>query len=174
MVTSSASDRHDDAANDIELRWVLLVYRLPREPSAPRLALWRAVRRLGALQVVDGLVGLPYSARNAEHLEWLAAAIEEDHGSAAVWVARPMSSRAHVAYASASRASVEAEYESLLSEARAALSGEPSSPDARRSLRRLRRRLRQIGSRDYFAAAAGDAARAAVERLAQVAEEIPA
>src|SRR5262249_39018906 len=32
-------------------RWVLLAYRLPREPSTPRIAVWRRLRRLGALQL---------------------------------------------------------------------------------------------------------------------------
>ena len=52
--------------------WVLLAYRLPREPSTPRIALWRRLRRLGAAQLVDGLVALPHDARTREALEWLA------------------------------------------------------------------------------------------------------
>jgi hypothetical protein len=35
-------------------QWVLLAYRLPREPSAPRLAVWRSLKRLGAAQLLDG------------------------------------------------------------------------------------------------------------------------
>ena len=37
-------------------RWVQLAYRLPREPSAPRLAVWRRLRGLGVAQLLDGLV----------------------------------------------------------------------------------------------------------------------
>ena len=33
--------------------WVLLAYRLPREPSAPRLAVWRQLKRLGVAQLVE-------------------------------------------------------------------------------------------------------------------------
>src|SRR5258708_1839751 len=29
------------------LQWVFLAYRLPREPSTPRIAVWRKLRRLG-------------------------------------------------------------------------------------------------------------------------------
>ena len=39
--------------------WVLRAYRLPREPSAPRLAVWGKLKRLGVAQLLDGLVGLP-------------------------------------------------------------------------------------------------------------------
>ena len=43
--------------------WVLLAYRLPREPSTPRITVWRKLRRLGVAQLVDGLVALPADAR---------------------------------------------------------------------------------------------------------------
>src|SRR5438552_17238224 len=45
------------------MAWVLLAYRLPRDPSTPRSALWRKLRRLGAVQVLDGLAALPLERR---------------------------------------------------------------------------------------------------------------
>jgi len=39
------------------LKWVFLVY-LPRDPSTPRIALWRRLRRPGGVQVADGVVAL--------------------------------------------------------------------------------------------------------------------
>src|SRR3954470_6216916 len=69
--------------------WALLAYRLPREPSTPRIALWRALRRLGVGQIVDGLVALPADARTREQLEWLAEAVTQAGGEASVWLAQP-------------------------------------------------------------------------------------
>src|SRR5436189_502406 len=66
--------------------WVLLAYRLPRDPSTPRSALWRKLRRLGAVQVLDGLAALPLDARNREQLEWLADEVVEAGGEATIWV----------------------------------------------------------------------------------------
>ena len=43
-------------------QWVLLCYRLPREPSTPRIAVWRKLKRLGVAQLGDGLVALPSTA----------------------------------------------------------------------------------------------------------------
>jgi len=50
----------------------MLAYRLPREPSTPRIALWRRLKRLGVVQLLDGLVALPADAKTREQLEWAA------------------------------------------------------------------------------------------------------
>src|SRR2546427_4924890 len=68
--------------------WVLLAFRLPREPSTPRIALWRKLRRLGAAQIQDSLVALPLDNRNREQLEWLADEVVEAGGDATIWVAQ--------------------------------------------------------------------------------------
>src|SRR5881409_383237 len=70
------------------ISWVLIAYRLPREPSTPRSALWRKLRRLGAAQLLDGLAALPLDARNREQLEWLADEVDEAGGEATVWVSQ--------------------------------------------------------------------------------------
>ncbi|HET9728675.1 MAG TPA: Chromate resistance protein ChrB, partial [Acidimicrobiia bacterium] len=69
--------------------WVLLAYRLPREPSTPRITVWRKLRRLGVVQLVDGLVALPASAQHREQFDWLADEIVEAGGEAWTWTARP-------------------------------------------------------------------------------------
>src|SRR5436189_5688953 len=68
--------------------WVLLAFRLPREPSTPRIALWRKLKRLGAVQLLDGLVALPLDDRNREQLEWLADDVTEAGGEATIWIGR--------------------------------------------------------------------------------------
>jgi hypothetical protein len=68
--------------------WVLLTYSLPRDPSAPRLALWRKLRRLGVAQLADGLVCLPADARTRERLEWAADEVIAAGGAAGVWLPR--------------------------------------------------------------------------------------
>src|SRR5213078_4943551 len=71
--------------------WVLLCYRLPREPSTPRIAVWRKLKRLGVAQLTDGLVALPADARTREQLEWIAEEIIEAGGEASTWLAHPTS-----------------------------------------------------------------------------------
>jgi hypothetical protein len=152
--------------------WVLLAYRLPREPSTPRIALWRALRRLGAVQVVDGLVGLPADSRTREQLEWLAETVIEAGGEATIWISRPGSAGQERALATGMREAVAVEYRELAEDAARA---EALPAGARkRTLRRLRRDLRKVRRRDYFTASEGELAAAAVQRLAETLEEVVA
>ena len=150
--------------------WVLLAYRVPREPSTPRIALWRALRRLGAAQVIDGLVALPADSRTREQVEWLADSVIEVGGHATVWLARPGSRAQERAIAAGMQAAVGAEYAQLASEA--AEAGSLAIGTRKRTLGRLRRELRRIRRRDYFAAREGARARAAVEALALSVDEV--
>jgi hypothetical protein len=70
-------------------RWVLLVYRLPREPSRHRVAVWRKLRDLGALYLQDGVAALPEDAVTREQLEWLQLRVREAGGRATLWEALP-------------------------------------------------------------------------------------
>src|SRR4051794_37320628 len=105
--------------------WVLLAYRLPREPSTPRIALWRKLRRLGAVQVVDGLVALPLDARTKEQLDWLAEEVLEAGGEATVWEGRPGSVADERRLAARMAADVTEEYRAVIAAAEEA-AREPS------------------------------------------------
>jgi Protein ChrB, N-terminal len=149
--------------------WVLLAYRLPREPSTPRSALWRKLRRLGAVQVLDGLAALPLDARNREHLEWLAEEVGEAGGEATIWVGELTSAAQERELAARMAEVVAADYRALIDEAAAAR--EQPAGSRRRTLGRLRRELRRIRARDYFPPAERERARQAVEELAAAVEE---
>src|SRR5260221_14508762 len=70
-------------------RWVLLAYRLPHEPSTPRIAVWRQLRHLGVGHVSDGVVALPLHARTREQLEWPAETVVQQAGEATILSAEP-------------------------------------------------------------------------------------
>jgi Protein ChrB, N-terminal len=146
--------------------WAFLLYRLPREPSAPRISLWRALRRLGAVLVGDGLVALPVSARTIEHLEWLAAGIRDNGGEASVWIAGPTTRRDGEQLARQSRDAADDDYRAVVREADSAAGSDLDEAETRRTLRRLRRQLHAISTRDFFGAPSAAKARAAVEALA--------
>lgn len=77
MVTNSAA------------RWLLLVYTVPREPSANRVSIWRKLKRLGAILLHDAVWVLPRSPRTAEQLQWLASDVRDLGGEALVWQGEP-------------------------------------------------------------------------------------
>jgi len=144
------------------LDWVLLAYRLPREPSTPRIALWRKLKRLGVVQLVDGLVALPSDARTKEQLDWLAEEVLEAGGEATVWEGRTGSVADERRLASRLAAAISEEYAAVTAAAEAA--GLEPTVDGR-TLARLRRDLQRIGRRDFFPPVERDAAHAAVSRL---------
>src|SRR3954447_14846267 len=147
--------------------WVLLSYRIPREPSTPRIAVWRRLKRLGAAQIGDGLVALPADARTQEQLEWLAEEIAEANGTSTLWRAEltgAAQERALVRGLTAARA---AEYTAVAVKARALREGAPDDAMKARDLRSLRRELRRIQRRDFFPPVERDLARAEVTALAE-------
>jgi hypothetical protein len=150
------------------MEWVLLAYRLPREPSTPRIAVWRKLRRLGAAQLVDGLVALPRDSRTQEQLEWVAEEVEEAGGEAALWIGRPGSRRQERALAKRIAERSAAEYRAVIDAADEARRREKTG--RRRSLARLRRTLRAIRARDYFPPPERRKAERAVEELADLVE----
>lgn len=142
----------------------MLTYRLPREPSTPRSAVWRKLRRLGVVQLADGLVALPADARTREQLEWIADEVKEANGTAGIWLARPASVGQQRALVTTMRAARAAEYDAVRAEADAA-SALPA-PERRRVQKSLRSELHRIRRRDFFPPVERDSATAAVQALA--------
>ena len=145
------------------VRWVFLAYRLPREPSTPRITLWRKLRRLGVAQVADGVVALPLDARTKEQLEWVADEVIEAGGEATIWLAETASRSQEQTVIEAMGAAVAGDYQAVIDAATAAAAEPPGQ--RRRTLSRLRRELRRIRSRDYFPPPEAEAAARAVAAL---------
>src|SRR5258707_14413548 len=68
--------------------WLLLLYKIPAEPTARRVAIWRKLKRLGAILLHDAAWVLPDTPRTREHFQWLAAEVVEMGGEAHLWESR--------------------------------------------------------------------------------------
>lgn len=149
-------------------RWVLLTYRIPREPSTPRIATWRRLRQLGAAQIGDGLAALPLSARTREQFEWLAQFVEDSDGEAAVWLSEATTARQHRELVARMQQAIAADYAAVIDAAKSA----PRTPPEKRALalRRLRRTLERIKSRDFYPPAERREAERAVDALGSAVE----
>jgi hypothetical protein len=152
-------------AKDERREWALMAYRLPREPSTPRITLWRKLRRFGAAQIVDGLVALPATARTREQLGWAANDVLDAGGEASVWVGTLDTARFERELVARMAGEVVDEYRRLIAAADDAI----AEPDAarRRALARLRRELRRVDERDHFEVAERARAHRALARLAK-------
>ncbi len=132
--------------------WVLLHYKIPREPSAPRVYVWRKLKRLGALLMQDAMWVLPATPRTQEEFQWLAVEIDEQGGAASVWEARLTLAGQDEALVRQFVAQVEGEYRALLADL------EGADPD----LAALSRRYQQAQGQDYFHSDLGQRVRAAL------------
>jgi hypothetical protein len=131
--------------------WLLLLYSIPREPTAPRVGVWRKLKRAGALLLDDAVWVLPANERTAEQFRWLAAEVEEAGGHAVVWEGRLLVGQDDD-LVERFAGQVEAPYAEILAELRAG--------DA--DLAALSRRYQQVARLDYFASALGAEVRRAL------------
>src|ERR671919_2563447 len=67
------------------MRWVVFSYSLPsKAQSSPRVALWRRLRRLGAISPTGGIYVLPAREECQEAFQWLAEEVQHAKGEALV------------------------------------------------------------------------------------------
>ena len=132
-------------------RWVLLVYRLPREPSRHRVAVWRKLRDLGALYLQDGVAVLPEDAVTREQLEWLQLRVREAGGDATLWEARTGTVAEEAGLVEDFRHSREEAYRSIIAEAgRLQRKARMGGVGVLEQLGKLERRFRAERRRDFF------------------------
>ena len=62
------------------MKWILLVYRVPVQPTRHRVAVWRHLRRIGALSLQQSIAGLPDSRENRAALQQVARVVDAAGG----------------------------------------------------------------------------------------------
>jgi DNA-binding transcriptional regulator PaaX len=132
--------------------WVLLVYKIPREPTSSRAAVWRKLKRLGALLLHDAVWVLPSTPWTREQFQWLAVEIGELGGEAHLWESHLLLNGQAEALVQQFQARVDAAYQEILEEV------EQEEAD----LVALSRKYQQVRAQDYFHSALGTQVR---ERL---------
>jgi ChrB-like protein len=160
--------------------WRVITYRLPAEPSRHRVAVWRELRRLGAVPLQQGTWAVPegegFDAGFADVVEAITAAggqpvvlaVADDQASAGQLEALFTEQR-------------EAEWQEFLGDCgkyEAELAGEVAKgkltlaelDEEEQSLERLRRWYRAIRARDLFGAPSATAAEARLKDCAEALE----
>jgi len=158
----------------MSITWLLCSYRLPREPTRLRLAVWRRLKRVGAVMLHDGLWALPNDAKTREDFEWLAEEIEERGGSVMLWEARSLPGGQDSAVILRFRTEAEERYAMIAQATRKLIpagkrrsSANQSVEKAMQQLRGLERTLRLERRRDYFRAPGRQRAEETVQAVAK-------
>lgn len=125
--------------------WLLLAYRIPREPTAGRVYVWRKLKQLGAVALQDAVWVLPNTPRTQEQFQWLSAEITELQGEASLWAAEQLYATDANALRRQFIEPVEAEYRDIL----AALKKKD------RDLSVLSKRFQEAQAKDYFSSPVG-------------------
>ncbi len=125
--------------------WLLLSYKVPRQPTSARVFVWRRLRRLGAIALQDAVWVLPAMPQNLEQFQWLASEIVELEGEALVWEGRLTSSSQDEAMVRRFIEGVDESYRQILGQLKR----------KRRDLAALSRLYQEVQSRDYFRSSLG-------------------
>jgi hypothetical protein len=133
----------------------MLIYKVPREPSATRVYVWRKLKQLGAVAAQDAAWILPATPRTEEQIRWLAAEITELGGDAMVW-------KSELIYASDEPTLIR-QFTEPLDTGYAEILKATKRKDA--NLAELSRRFQELQARDYFHSKLGRDVRQALVSL---------
>jgi len=130
--------------------WLLFTYKVPNEPSARRVYVWRKLKGLGAILLHDTAWVLPDTAHTREKLQWLTTEVRDmEGGEATLWEAQQVFTGQDMNLAQQFREQVDVVYQELLTEL------EKSDAD----LAALAKRYQQIKRQDYFQSELGEQVR---------------
>lgn len=135
-----------------ETVWVLLVYKIPREPTSSRAMVWRKLKRLGALLLHDAVWVLPATTWTREQFQWLTVEIGELGGDAYLWESHVLFHEQAEKLIRQFQVRVEAAYQEILE----------ALEDEQADLVALSRTYQHIHTQDHFHCALGTQVR---ERL---------
>lgn len=153
--------------------WLIISYRVPNEPSAVRVATWRALKQLGAVKLGDGAYFLPNTSACADAMADIRTRITAGCGAAVVIVAEGMDD-ADRAFLTAEFAAARADEFSQVARSAARLvehiGREESTDDYRfaevdaleEELEKVRRQFQRAVDRDYLACPVREAAATAL------------
>jgi polysaccharide pyruvyl transferase WcaK-like protein len=130
--------------------WLIFTYKVPNEPSARRVYVWRKLKELGALLLHDTAWVLPNTSHTREKLQWLTTEVQDmEGGDATLWEAQQVFTGQSENLVQLFSEQVDMLYREILVELKktnADLSG-------------LAKRYQQIKQRDYFHSGLGEEAR---------------
>jgi hypothetical protein len=144
------------------MRWLLLIYTVPREPSRKRAFIWRELKKVGGVYLRDGVAVLPERPETVAALRTIAMKIEAFEGEATLVESAQLDPRRAELVIGQSHVARSAEYAEIARDAERFLAHVAHEAEHRQftyaeleeleaDLGKLRRWLEQVQARDYFA-----------------------
>ena len=166
-----------------ETRWLLLVYKIPAEPTRLRAGVWRKIRGLGAIYLQNSVAALPASSAAERSLRLLRNEIVEMGGTAYLLESEALSGQAEIG--AAFNAARDDEYEEIVDKCEDFLGQVEKEYTANHftyaeleendeDLVKLRNWFAKVQARDVLGASGSEAVRAALSRCEQKLDEYAA
>ena len=130
--------------------WLLLLVRLPATHQAERVAIWRKLKKTGAVQIQTSTYVLPDDPARYETFQWLTQHIRDTGGDATLVRARDIEGLPNeelIALFNAARAK---EYAALREQIRSLSSHSKRSSRVGSKVDRVRKQFREIQQTDFF------------------------
>ena len=149
--------------------WLLLIHQLPPTPNYLRVKVARRMQRIGAVAIKNTVYALPATESALEDFQWTVREIRADGGEANLFEARVIEGLSDGEIQQLFKSARDEEYEAIASEARSL-----DREDRQRlalDIARLRKRIADVQSIDFFGAPKGQLAVAVIEEIARTIEE---
>ena len=141
--------------------WVLLIYTVPAEPTRKRAAIWRDIKKIGAVYLRDGVAVLPERPATITAMRAIAARVAEFEGQATLVDGARLDAARADWVVTQSRTARTAEYADVAREAELLLAHIGRETEHREftfgeleelaaDLGKLKRWIEQARARDYF------------------------
>jgi hypothetical protein len=155
------------------MRWLTLLLSLPATPSRHRVAAWRKLRRLGAVNLRGAAWLLPETAETAERFQWLGQEVQGGRGEATLLRVDGIEMMTEAQLVELFHQARAADYQAVMQGCRDLLaqvdrhrSGRTSVEPLQTKLAELRRELDRIAGIDYLESPLGPKARALWDAVA--------
>jgi DNA-binding transcriptional regulator PaaX len=179
----TASAAAGGGGGEAGLRWLVLVYKVPAEPTRLRAGVWRKIKGLGAIYLQNSVAALPYGAAAERSFRMLRNEITEMGGSAYLLGSDLLSGSADAVHAF--NAARDDEYEEIVDkcgdflkeiekEYRAEHFSYAELEENDEDLTKLRNWFAKVQARDVLSASGQAAATAALRQCEKVLEEYAA
>jgi hypothetical protein len=173
-------------AGAFEGAWLLLVYRLPTDSSRARVAVWRDLKRLGALYLQQAVCVLPDAPGVRERVVKMRARLRELGGDSTFLTLRDVDADTNDEFVAGFRRQSAKEYAELVEECETKFFKEieferyrenytfEEAEEIRQDLEKLKAWMSKVEARDWMGADGRDQAAALIDRCEELLEDFEA